>query len=234
MSDSDEDEGGFNYLAAAFWGFIVIGLLVFLWPSLIPFKYFEFWAVKGSVWDAAKNAWPLYLFGLGVSLLCCLGQNNYLAEPYEILFAGFGISLWAGIMEELCFRWIIFLSAVVVIPFMDWLLLGFMGIHVVHWVYSILCTIADFFTLGYLHPYLVNGYGWAVGAAIISSNGKFRNGHGYQGLIGLTVSWFLGMYFFWVMFTYGLIAAMVVHFLYDLFIFLLIAVAATLGKRRWA
>jgi hypothetical protein len=231
---SDEGEGGFNYLASAFWGFIIIGLLIFFWPSLIPFKYFEFWTIKGSVWKAAEGAWPIYLFGLAFNLLNCLRNKDYPAKPHEILLMGFGLSLWAGVMEELCFRWIIFLSAIVMIPFLDWLLLGFMGIHIVHWVYNILLPIADFFTLGYLHPYLANGYGWAVGAAVISSNGKFRDGHGYQGLIGLTVSWFMGMYFFWMMFTYGLIAAMVVHFLYDLLIFLLVAIDASLKKRRWA
>jgi hypothetical protein len=149
-------------------------------------------------------------------------HNSYKASPGEILFAGFGISLWAGVMEEICFRWLLFIAAIVLIPVFDWLLLGFIGLHIVQWIFEILSIVANFFTLGYLETYLLNGHGWAVAAAIMSTNGQFRDGHRYQGLIGLTVSWFMGMYFFWMMFTYGLIATIVVHFLYDFFIFLLI------------
>ena len=229
---SDEDKSSGKLLSSALFGLIVVGGLVFFWPSLIPFGFFEFWTIKGSVWEAAKNAWPIYLFGLGMNFRNLFRENDYVPDPHEILFGGFGISLWAGIVEELCFRWLIFISAIVILPVTDWLLFQLTGIHVVQWIYGFLCPIANFFTLGYLEPYLLNGYGWAVGAAIISANGRFRNGHAYQGPVGFTVSWFLGMYFFWVLFTYGLIAAMTIHFLYNFFIFTLVFVDAVIEKRN--
>lgn len=46
-----------------------------------------------------------------------------------------------------------------------------------------------------------------------------RNGHAYQGWFGTINSWFLGLYFFYIMLTHGLLAAIVVHFTYDFIIF---------------
>ncbi len=140
--------------------------------------------------------------------------------PSEILTMGFYLSSYAGIAEEIVYRWLLFFAAIIGIQFSDWLLFGFMDIHLIQWIFtSIICPVANFFTLGYLESYLMNGYGWAVAAAIIIVNGHFRDGHSYQGLFGFTNSWFLGMYFFWVMFNSGLIAAMIVHFTYNFLIF---------------
>ncbi len=224
-----------SYLYTSALCFILIGACAVFFPHLTPFGFFEFWTIKGSLKDAAWQAWPIYLFGILFNLKIFFRRNDYRMQPRQLLLAGFGISLWAGVAEEICFRWLIFMGAIVVITGADWLLLGFMGVHPVQWFYGILCIVANFFTFGYLAPYLLNGFGWAVGAAIISSNGRFRNGHAYQGYRGFTISWFMGMYFFWLMFTYGLLAAMLVHFLYDFFLFLLAVLDATIekGKRGW-
>lgn len=236
---SDEDKSGSNFISSAVFGFIVIGALVFFWPSLIaPFRFFEFWTIKGSLWEATKTAWPLYLWGIGVTAISLLIKKDELRgeNPIEIFLGGTVISLAAGVLEEMAFRWLIFFSAIVMIPVMDWLLLGFMGLHWIKWIYVVvLCPVANFFTLGYLEHYLLNGYGWAVAAAIISANSDFRDGHRYLGPLGYVNSWFLGMYFFWVVFNHGLIAAMTIHFLYDFFIFCTVAFGASLvGRRRWA
>ena len=236
---SDENKSSSGFLGNAVFGFVVIGALVFFWPSLIaPFGFFEFWIVKGSLWETIKNAWPLYLWGIGATAVLDIFRRNSLNEksPVEIIFGGTIISALAGFFEEIGFRWLIFFSAIVTIPVMDWLLLGFVGLHWIKWVYVVvLCPVANFFTFGYLEHYLLNGYGWAVAAAIISTNGKFRDGHQYLGFLGYVNSWFLGMYFFWVVFNHGIIAAIIIHFLYDLFIFLTAGIGAMIvGRRRWA
>ena len=236
---SDEDKNESNFVSSAVFGFIVIGALVFFWPSLIaPFRFFEFWMIKGSLWEATKNAWPLYLWGIGATAVMLVIKRDGLRgeDPVEIFLGGTVISLLAGVLEEVAFRWLIFFSAIVMIPVMDWLLLGFMGLHWIKWIYMVvLCPVANFFTLGYLEQYLLNGYGWAVAAGIISANGDFRDGHRYLGPLGYVNSWFLGMYFFWVVFNYGLIAAIIIHFLYDFFIFCTVAFGASLmSRRRWA
>lgn len=219
------------YLGSAALSLAVIGSLAYFQPSLLPFGFLEFWALKGSLYEIVVGAWPIYLFGILFNLPNVWPTNGYKDSAGTILMGGFGISLWAGVAEEICFRWLIFLGLIVLMPIFDWLLLGFIGVHVIRWVYECLSVVANFFTFGYLQPYLLNGYGWAVAAAIMSSNGRFRNGHSYQGLCGFTVSWFLGMYFFWTMFTYGLVASIIVHFLYDFFIFALVSLDAM--QEQW-
>lgn len=55
--------------------------------------------------------------------------------------------------------------------------------------------------------------------AVIWSNVKFREGHKYQGPAGVLNSYMFGFYMFYIAFTYGLLYAIIVHFLFDLFLF---------------
>ena len=213
-------------------GLIVLGVVIALRPALVPFSYFEFWTMKGSLWEAVVGAWPLYAFMIGLNVMHSFFQrDNYKEKPHEILFVGLLISCWAGIAEEIFFRWLAFFGAIILIPFLDWMIWFVTGLHIVQWFYAdIVCPIANFFTLGYLHPILLDGYGWAVGAAVITANGQFRNGHAYQGLFGFTLSWFFGMYMFWVMFNYGLPACILIHFITDVLVFATVALDAKLEK----
>ncbi len=221
MSDSSDKET--PWPLNAIWVFMFFGGLVFFWPSLIePFGFFEFWTMKGDFWTAVKGAWPWYAWGFGVTFLVLIfGKVSFTREtPGEEFINGTLISIWAGVAEEIAFRWLFFFSAIVMLPVFNWLLGGFIGLELIRWLYQdILCPVANFFTFGHLEPYLLNGYGWAVGAAVISSNGRFRNGHAYQGPIGLVNSWFFGMYMHWVVFKYGILPAIFIHFLYDFIIF---------------
>jgi len=116
----------------------------------------------------------------------------------EVLLGGTIISVIAGVFEEIGFRWLIFFSSIMLFPLVDWLLLGFAGVHLVQLLYEyIMCPIANFLTLGYLQEYLLGEHGWVVGAAIVSVNASFRKGHAYLGFVGWMVSWFVGMYLFW-------------------------------------
>ncbi|MBI5004235.1 CPBP family intramembrane metalloprotease [Candidatus Kaiserbacteria bacterium] len=215
---------------------IMVGIGIYVWhmSDAFPFGFWQFWNIQGSLSQAIIGAWPIYLWGAGLTALVAFTRwNGYRAKPLHIFTIGFLISLFAGVFEEIKYRWLLFFVVMAMIPLGDWLMLGFMGYHPIQWIYvSVICPVANFFTLGYLEPYLLNGYGWAVAAAIISVNGKFRNGHKYLGTFGYVNSWFLGMYFFWVVFHYGLIAAIIIHFLYDLFIFTVPAIDAVLENRQ--
>jgi len=90
--------------------------------------------------------------------------------------------------------------------------------------------LANWMTLGFLEGYLFHPYSWTVGAGILMSNATYQDGHKYQGLFGRINSWFLGMFFFWMVVTYGLISAVVVHFLYDFLIFSTVAVFAAFRR----
>ncbi len=90
---------------------------------------------------------------------------------------------------------------------------------------------ANWASLHYLQEYFSHATGWAIGAAMLAANAKFRDGHKYQGMLGWINSWFMGLYFFWLMFNYGLPAAIVVHIVYDIVCFAWHAIIIFLTNR---
>ncbi|MDO8572122.1 MAG: hypothetical protein Q7R79_05575, partial [bacterium] len=192
-------------------------------PSSVPFSIGEFWHIRGGFWDWCAASWPIFAWGAGLTAIVSLLTRNTPetnSDAEVIIVGGFLISLWAGIMEEICFRWLIFLGDIVMVQIGNFLFFGFLGFGIPEWLFThIFRPIADFFTGGNLTPQLFHPAGWFVGAGLLAANASFRDGHKYQGLFGLLNSWFIGMFLFWLMFQYGLLACIVVHFLYDLFIF---------------
>jgi hypothetical protein len=277
-----------HFLVVAVTAFFVALLTKACDSSLIPFEMFEFWGVRGSAGDWFDASWPIFVWG-AVAALVLLPVLHAVAPwlfrpmediersasarlrsagPGEILAKGFVVSVLAGVLEEVSFRWLIFLGA-------------FGGLYVTNWVFGaslgfillglllgaglgklvsddaiivglliggvaglaltlagvgtavgglpeaihlhIAGPVANWATLGGLEEYLFHPSGWLVGAAMLSANTKFRDGHKYQGLLGYLNSWFLGMFFFWLMLTFGLPVAILMHFAYDLLLFVLMA-----------
>ncbi|MEY4744278.1 MAG: hypothetical protein RL272_223 [Candidatus Parcubacteria bacterium] len=222
-SSDDSKKSGRNYIASALFGALTIALAGWLWPSAIPFGAFDFWPMRGTVGDWLSSAWPAFAWGGGLTAIIAFATRNKREvnrDAEGILIGGTIISLWAGVMEEICFRWLIFLSTIFWGKVVNFILLGFMGWgipeHLFLWIFR---PLADFTTLHGLHATLYSQHGWAIGAAMLGANGLFRDGHKYLGFFGYLNSWFMGMFFFWIMFSYGLPAAILVHFLYDLLIF---------------
>jgi hypothetical protein len=215
MADNEE---GSSYLYTAFFSLFIALLVRLFRPSLIPFDFFEFWRMDGLWLEVIQISWPLFLWCCGVGTARAIftrNDRNLNRNAEEIIISGAIISTWAGIVEEICFRWLIFFFVIAVLNMFNWMTFG-----LVHWIYgNIVGRIADFFTLGLLHPILFGKYSWAVGAAVLSTNGQFRDGHKYLGLFGYVNSWFGGMYLFYIMFNYGLPAAILIHFLYDFILF---------------
>lgn len=232
--ERESTDSSYNYLGDALFALCFAGAVSVYYPGVIPFGFFEFWGFRASPLEAVLISWPLFLWGVvATSVLVFSKYNGYKNPPHEVFLAGTVTSLWAGVVEEVSFRWLIFFSGIIGAYILDFLLLGFLGLHIVQWFYmTVLCPVANFFTLGLLEPYLSGQYGWAVAAAMISSNGHFRDGHAYLGILGFINSWFCGMYFFYLTLNYGLVAAIIVHFLYDFLIFLTVTVDVHLERRR--
>lgn len=215
-----EDDENKSYLISAFTGFFTIAAVRWLFPSVIPFSMFEFWHIRaGGLSDWLRIAWPIFAWGAGANLIHAFfrDRDRSNAEDAESLL-GWGMltSLWAGVMEEICFRWLIFMSGIVGVKVTNFFFFGFLGFGVPRWFQlNVLGPLANFATFGVLKDVLVNPYLWAVGAALISANAFFRDGHKYQGWFGILNSWFIGMFLFWVLFAYGLVACIVIHFAYD-------------------
>lgn len=208
-----------NWIASTFTSALLIIVVKLFWPSLIPFDAFEFWSVKGTAMDWLVAGWPLLAWGTFMATLAAALNGHLLSAraAKDRFWTGVGLSVFAGVMEEIAFRWLIFLSAIVAVKWTNFLLLGFIGLGIPEFLYLHLGgPLADFTTFGALHPQLFHPASWAVGAAILSANAFFRDGHKYQGPVGWINSWFCGMFLFWVMFHYGLPIAILLHFVYDL------------------
>jgi hypothetical protein len=232
---NEENKAEMPYLIGAVISLIFVIIVKWIWPKSIPFDILYFWQPKGTFWKAVLGAWPWYLWGAATTIFICVRTRNdpeVNQNAESVIVGGTVISIIAGVFEEIAFRWCFFYAAIIGVVVVDWLFLGFMGLHWVKWLYVyVFCPLANFTSFGCLKPVLAAGFSWAVPAAVISANSKFRDGHKYQGLIGLVNSWFLGLYLFWVMFTYGLPAAIVVHFLYDQIIFTLVYFDAAVERK---
>ncbi|MDO8508006.1 MAG: CPBP family glutamic-type intramembrane protease [bacterium] len=215
---------------------LVLAIVYLFFPEAMPFKFFELWGIRGNDGpiDWVLSSWPILIWAIAATSYCFLTRNrqdvNDRAE--EMLAKGTLVSLFAGVVEEVCFRWILFLSCIVGAMVGNFLFFGFLGFGIVEAVQvHILGPIADFFTFGHLSIYLGSPTNWAIGAAILSANAFFRNGHKYLGPLGFVNSWFIGMFMFILLFRYGLLACILVHFLYDFLIFSILYIDRVIERR---
>lgn len=236
MSDKKKPR---SYLAEAATAVPFIALVKWLWPDAIPFEVFSFWNSKGDFSTWMFTAWPVFAWAFGVTAVILLAKLNPRSRNVPDISGGAAfvsgllVSVWCGFVEEVCFRWLLFLNAIVAVEITNYLIFGFAGFGIAEWLHlHVVGPFADFTTLHHLHVYLFDK-GWAVGAAMLSTNAFFRDGHKHHGLFGVINSWFLGMYFFWILFTFGLWPAILVHFAYDAIVFTLEAASIAI-RRDWA
>jgi hypothetical protein len=244
MSDSNKSER--NFISAAVCGSIVIAIVNYIWPNdVIPFKAFAFWSSKTNFLEWVVAGLPIFGWGLLIQTYLeikkarsAFTSRNWLLRMLQfensgdVFSRGVVLSLLAGIVEEIAFRWLIFLSTIVYVKVGNFLIFGWLGFGLAEWLHlNFSGPFVDWITCGYLHGYLFHPASWAVGAALLVSNAFFRDGHKYQGKLGYLNSWFLGMFFFWIMFSHGLPAAIVVHTLYDITVYTVAALSTAIRNR---
>lgn len=211
------------YVKVAFWCLVLSAVALYIWPDLLPFGVLDLWHTHGTIGDWLLAGIPAFIWGGGITFIASILTRNKPEEnrDAEVSYRrNFVLAIWAGVAEEMSFRWARFVFGAIIVQPVNWLLLGFAGYGIPMLLQTwILGPVANFFTLGHLSFVLTNPSLWFVGAGVISANSAFRDGHKYLGLFGYINSWFIGMFFFYLMFTYGLPAAILVHFLYDALIF---------------
>jgi len=199
----------------------VLPLIMWLLPGVVPFGFFEFWKTTGTPLGWLCAGWPLFVWG-GATIsgsIAILTKNDRMSNLFaeRVLGEGAKTSLIAGVLEEITFRWLFVMWFIVIMRVVDYVLLGFMGYGVLELFYNYITgPVMNFLTFGVLSPQLFHPAGWFVGSAILASNFFFKDGHKYQGTFGTVNSWFGGVFLFWILFHYGLPAAIMVHFLYDI------------------
>lgn len=221
---------------------VLVLMLEWLAPDVIPFHLLTFWTVDGSFWDlfvaSVVLCWPVMAVGLVATLINAPRYRHVQRElalyhdtGTGVITLGPGTVLISSTLEEIMFRWILFYAAIAGAVGADFLVLGFADLHPVRWLFTeVLVPLADFATFGWMHD-MLTGQPWIVAAAILASNGRFRNSHGYQGIGGWVWSWYMGMCLFLVMFEHGLPAAIAVHIAYNLVAIMLhLALAGVLPR----
>ncbi|MBX4189416.1 hypothetical protein KW785_02370 [Candidatus Parcubacteria bacterium] len=235
MSDSEKEGESWSsqFLGKLFKSLVILPIIMWIWPNVVPFKFFQFWKARGSLVEWCMAAWPVLVWAVVVNIMFCLFVRKEDPDPVETVVKGFFVSLWAGLSEELTFRWLFFFLGIVGAKITNFFFFGFLGLGIPAWFQNhVMGPIVNFVTFGHLEHYIFNPAGWAVGASMIATNAFFRDGHDYQGIFGWLNSWCVGMFLFWIMFTYGLPAAIVIHFLYNFLIDLTSASMALVTRRR--
>lgn len=203
---------------------LLILLKIFV-PHLVPWDLVH-WDKGNYTWgqilDAGKY-WIIGYFSINTVIFFLKRKdpkfnNNHTSSLKKV----FGLSIFAGVSEELFFRWIAFLSLSFWVQIANFILGGILGgrglIDIID--SAIFIPIADGFTGGILHDYLYlipQNFSWVVvGSAIILAANRFRDGHKYLGPLGWVLAWFFGMFAFYLTLNYGLVTAIVIHILVDI------------------
>lgn len=135
-------------------------------------------------------------------------------DPTFLLVQGLFISTFAGIFEELLFRWLILIGLMPIVLGLNFVTCGL--VRTLHeFVFG---PLANFLTLGYIEEYIHFAGGWQFGFAMLCSGMMFKSGHNYQSWLGRTSAWFFGMYMFGITMAYGLPIAIATHFLNNMLV----------------
>jgi len=225
-----------NFILSAMVSAVWIFIVQTFWPGVIPFGTWDFWHFDGVSAGMAAS-WPIFVWGASITVVLTFLHGSEIRQSPDsgthLFVMGLLRSAFAGLWEEICFRWLTFLGSIATLKIVNFMFFGFLGFGLIEWIYiHVFRWVADFFTLHHLHGYLFSAKGWAVGASVLSTNALFRDGHKYQGGLGYLNSWFIGMFLFWVVFEHGLPAAILVHFVYDVIVFTIPAIGVGLRRKQ--
>ena len=198
---------------------IMLAILVFtvlsFFPDFVPYTLTEFWIWDSDViYEAIIAGWPLYLFAVFFS---AFSMVIHFGDMEKATFLNFlkSIPKSAGtcIAMSLCFYYVNFFASMISFKAMDWILGGCLFGKGFLWCYykvaSFIVNLLSFFQL----DWLLNNteYPWYVGAAVISVVGASLKL--YKKKLSRLSGAIVGFFLFWIIFQYGLVAAIVVNFI---------------------
>ena len=234
------------------WAFIGMLLIQWIWPDWIPFETYQFWEIKGNLfqWLTAPVVWPFFIWAIVFALGFCLVIPHQLGMTSidgihrtfreltsgRIILGGVIYSAVMGAVKPVAYRWLFFFNAFFFVWLGNFFLGGFIGYlpgvesewGVIMWIYTkILIPIVDYVSLGYLTEFLRSPY-WLLGAALLSANATAREDRIFKGFWGWISAFFFGFMQFWVLFQFGLVACIVIQVIYSLIMFITTAVVRDL------
>jgi hypothetical protein len=190
----------------------------------------DLWAFRGNPLEGLRRVWFIFAWGFGIQLLIQI-YRVFRRRPRDagmglLLKHGMWISANAGLFEEIIFRLYAFLSLIIGL---HWLT-GQTGTWLKTAATQAILPAANFLTFSQFHQAFA-AHDWAVGIAVIIGGLFFRSAHIHYGKLSKANVWVVGMIMFWLVFNYGLVTAILAHFLYDFAVFAAIALSAPLQPR---
>ena len=191
------------------------------------------WSTKASPVQGLSTVWFIFAWGFGIQTLIqimrVIRRKPRDANLLQLLQHGAWLSAHAGLFEELVFRLYAFLAFIISL-----LWLNDHSSHIIQTVAtSTILPAANLLTFGVFHDQFT-GRDWALGLAIILGSLFFRSAHVHYGRLSKLNVWLIGLVMFWLTFHYGLITAILAHFLYDFCVFAAIALTAPLQPKPLA
>jgi hypothetical protein len=204
-------------------------VLKFFWGE---YMLLDFGDLKGTGSVSLADLKHIWWFGvwalvLGAFAAAIKFNSEYVPNRTTAVLRGLWLSVNAGVWEELIYRWLLFVTSMVVLPFFNFITFG-----LVKWLFTeCFIPVVNWVTFHSLETQLHFGP-WFFGAALVSAAADFRKAHVHLDWIGRLNSWFGGLALFYIMFHYGLFVAIVAHVVYDVIVFTLAAAAAESGEDR--
>ena len=190
-------------------------------PKLFTYQYYEFWN-KANYTGAFQFVFKYWYIFFTITISNFIGLfvfDNIRVEtkkPVDQLIGGSIASIFAGISEEIVYRWLWFFSAIGTIALTDWFSGGFLFGHgLTYLVYIFTKYFVNLATFGILTDYIYSP-NWLVGAAMMTAALEFRKGHEQYGVTGYWFSWYFGLFTQVIVFKFGIMPAIVVHILVDM------------------
>lgn len=185
--------------------------------NFAEFELFEFWHTKGHFTAWFASIWFIFIWavvGTTAGCLRCTYDEDY--NPEEAYIENLLSSLRSGIFEEALFRWSGFLLAITVANLANKASMDLYNHPLIEKIQlTVLGPATNFMSFDTMQDYLVNPENWTIGAGIVLSNAVFFFLHRQNGILNMINSWFMGLIFFFLLLTYGLIAAMAVHVVFN-------------------
>lgn len=222
-------------LGLALASILIISLVGYLWPAVLPFGVLELWQPKGTPLDWLAVGWPALAWIVGLTTFENLRRRHSwqeLADAEKILVGGLMLSALAGFFEELLCRWLVFMAAIPLLVLANYGCSS-VGLPLFEMLQVyVLGPVTNVLTLGLLSSWLTEPFNWSVGLAMLAANWMFMREHTDRGRFYAANSWFVGMFMFFVMSRFGLPAAMLLHFLFDALFYTTVFLVRVLQRQR--
>jgi Type II CAAX prenyl endopeptidase Rce1-like len=202
-------------------GFIATYFFFYLFaPQIFSYQYFDFWykADFNGMFKFVTDRWLIFstITISNIVFLIVSDKNRvFLSSPYNKLFAGLVSSIFAGVSEEIVYRWLLFFASIGTIAGTDYLTGGFVFGHgLIYLGFMFTKFFVNLATFGSLSNYIYST-NWLIGAAMIVSAAKFREGHENYGPLGYWFAWYFGLFTQVIVFNFGILPAIVLHIFID-------------------